>query len=1018
MRASYRGLRFRLLATLGVLFLGVLAVQFGIVKFCLLDQFVALETGYAERSIAQYRQSLQRARSELARVAALVAGHPALKAGSDEVERLAAPLGAFHVDALVRLDTAGNPLEEGKAPAGSANSGSALPLAELADRRPDIYRVSRERAALVTLHDTPVLVAAHEAGFGYVLLGRRLDPSGLEAFVREDQRGLTLSRIAQGSATSGVRVSRPTERMLVATAPIADGLGGPGYRLRAEIVPEVVVRGRQSLNQLQAFGVIFAIAFFGTLLILLNRWVLRRVEQLDRAVAEIASGGQGSIAEGEQHDDELARLSRRLDSTFAELQSAQQALQESEEHFRSLAESIDGAIVVHREDILYCNPATAELTGYSEAQLDGRSVMDLVHPDDRDRQRARMQARLRGDLSAARHQQVRLVTRSGEVRWVDIAAVLIRYGGQSAVLTAAFDVTEYKRIEERLAREKERMRVTLDSVSDGVVTTDTEGRVDYVNPVADELSGWSRGEAEGRYLQDILTIIDERTRQLMPDPVVRCLREGRSIRMDRAAALVSRHGDREYCVEVKAAPMHDASGQVTGAMVAMHDVTELRALAERMSYQASHDPLTDLVNRRELEARLEQCIGDARQQNERHALCYLDLDQFKVINDTCGHRAGDALLQEVADELRRNLRETDTVARLGGDEFGIILHDCDLETARRLADRFRGMLREFRFTWQGMPFDVGCSVGLVVITEDSPEAADLLALADAACHLAKEEGRNRIHVYAPDDIALTRQQGEMRWMHRIQRALEEERFQLYLQPIVALGDRDGPAPTSEVLMRMVDEDGSLVMPGEFLAAAERYGLMPSIDRWVADKTVRALKRENRGNGGERSVYSINVSGQTLGDEYFLHYMVDLIERSGIDASQLCFEITETAVVSNLEVARRFIGVLRNLGCCVALDDFGSGLSSFAYLKSLPVDLIKIDGQFVRTMLDSEVDHALVEIIVELGRIAGMATIAEFVENEALRDALHELGVDYGQGDFLGPPRPMHAPQKASANSAP
>lgn len=1016
MRASYKGLRFRILATLGVLFLGVLAVQFGVVQYFLLERFVELETGYAERSIEHSRQSLQRARSELARVAALVAGHPALKAGSDGVERLSGMLGAFHVHALVRLDSGGNPLDQGKALAASAATGSALPLAELADRRPEIYRARRERAALVSVDDAPVLIAAHETGFGYLLLGRRLDPSALDAFARGDQRSLTLSRVAEGSATSGVRVSRPADHMLVVTAPVPDGLGGPGYRLRAEIVPEVVGRGRQSLNQLQALGVVFAVAFFGTLLVLLNRWVLRRVERLDRAVADIASGAQGNIAEGEQHDDELARLAQRLDSTFGELQSAQQALQESEEHFRSLAESIDGAIVVHRYEILYCNPATAELTGYSQAQLQGRSVLDLIHPDDRDRQRSRMQARLRGDLSATRHQEVRLVTRSGEVRWVDVAAVLIRYGGKSAVLTAAFDVTDYKRIEAGLAREKERMRVTLDSVSDGVVTTDTEGRVDYVNPVAEELSGWSREEAEGRYLQDILTIIDEGTRQLMPDPVVRCLREGRSIRMDRAAALVSRHGDREYCVEVKAAPMHDALGQVTGAMVAMHDVTELRALAERMSYQASHDPLTDLVNRRELEARLEQCATDARQQNSQHALCYLDLDQFKVINDTCGHRAGDALLQQVAGELRRNLRETDTIARLGGDEFGIILYDCDLETARQLANRFRGMLREFRFTWQGMTFDVGCSVGLVVITEDSPDAADLLALSDAACHLAKEEGRNRIHVYAADDIALTRQQGEMRWMQRIQRALEEERFQLYLQPIVALTDREGPAPTSEVLMRMVDEGGSLVSPGEFLAAAERYGLMPSIDRWVADKTVRALKREKRSKPAERSVYSINVSGQTLGDEYFLHYIVDLIERSGIDASQLCFEITETAVVSNLEVARRFIGVLRNLGCCIALDDFGSGLSSFAYLKSLPVDLIKIDGEFVRTMLDSEVDHALVEIIVELGRIAGMATIAEFVENDALRDALYELGVDYGQGHFLGAPRPMHAPQKASANS--
>ena len=684
--------------------------------------------------------------------------------------------------------------------------------------------------------------------------------------------------------------------------------------------------------------------------------------------------------------------------------SSEQALRESEEKFRTLAETTDCAIFVWREGLLYVNPAMSFITGHTkEYLLVPTSWETIIHPDDRERIRNNARARLRGE-NVPRNYEFRIHTKDKEERWVDFTAGVITYNGESAVLGTAFDITDRKRAEQALRESEERLQVTLESIGDGVITTDVAGRIQYLNPVAEELTGWSNTKARGQVLSSVLQLKDENTRKVLPDPVQRCLNEKRNVHFQENALLTHSGGYREFSIDITASPIRNNADAVMGVVLVLHDVTTLRNMARQMAWQARHDPLTGLINRGEFEVRLEQAIESARSGHTQHALCYLDLDQFKIVNDTCGHIAGDELLKQLTAHLQARVRETDTLARLGGDEFGILLEHCPIEVASETAEMLREVVKKFRFSWKEKIFEIGASIGVVPITTDSGNIVDVLSAADSACYVAKDHGRNRIHVYQPQDIALVKRHGEMQWVHRLNQALGEGRFRLFFQKVLPLSP-DEHEHYGEILVRMVDEQGQMVLPMAFIPAAERYQMMPNIDRWVLSATLAAL-RDRKPTLGDVSICAVNLSGQSLCDDHFLASVVDILEASTIDPAKICFEITETAAIANLTRAMRFISVLKGMGCRFALDDFGSGLSSFMHLKHLPVDFLKIDGSFVRSMVKDPVDAAMVEAINRIGHVMGIRTIAEAVENQAVLGRLRDLGVNYAQGTVIARPEPF------------
>jgi len=424
---------------------------------------------------------------------------------------------------------------------------------------------------------------------------------------------------------------------------------------------------------------------------------------------------------------------------------------------------------------------------------------------------------------------------------------------------------------------------------------------------------------------------------------------------------------------------------------------------EPLTFKASHDTLTGLTNRLEFERRARHLLATQRSENDFHALCFMDLDQFKVINDTCGHVAGDELLRQIGRVFQATTRQSDTLARLGGDEFGVLMENCTLEQSQRVADSLLEVVRDFHFSWEEQSFRIGISIGLVAITHTMRDITDLMKQADAACYMAKDLGRNRIHVYRPDDTELARRQGEMQWLSQINRALDEDRFCLYAQPIVSLDGNE--KEHFEFLLRMFDEDGKIIPPGAFLPAAERYDLIDKLDAWVV-KNAFSLMATHADFFEQVHFASINLSGKSLTSPKFLEFIISEIRKTGIQANKICFEVTETVAISNLSSATTFISILKEIGCYFALDDFGSGLSSFGYLKSLPVDYLKIDGMFVKDIVDDPIDRAMVKSINDVGQVMGMQTIAEFVENDAIKSMLVDIGVNFAQGYGLGKPMPF------------
>lgn len=598
--------------------------------------------------------------------------------------------------------------------------------------------------------------------------------------------------------------------------------------------------------------------------------------------------------------------------------------------------------------------------------------------------------------------EVPLIRADGQEIWVHAQGCL-EYDGDTPVrVFGAFqDITERRELLESVSDSRELLRVTLESIGDGVITTDPKGCISWLNPVAERLTGWTPEAARGQSVDDVFLLVNEHTRNPVAHPINRCLKEQRIVGLEEDTLLLSKDG-REHGIEDSAAPILSEDGSLLGAVMVFHDVTEQRRLSGEMRYRARHDSLTGLINRVEFESRLQRLIEAEDERETQHGVLYIDLDQFKLVNDTCGHSVGDELLQKVASVLSGVIRSQDTVARLGGDEFGMILEHCPPEQTLRIAEKVCERVRNFRFVHEDHRFRIGSSIGVVQLRESWSSVSAVLQAADTACYAAKEAGRDRVHIYADSDDAIVGQRRETRWVRQIETALDDNRFVLCVQPIMPADParRAEATPRMELLLRMRGGDDELIPPTAFLGVAERFNLITRIDRWVVETARRWLVDTPGGN----AILFINLSGRSIGDNGFQKFALGLIgELDEALRRRMVFEITETSMITHLPLAREFLEAIQKLGVQVALDDFGSGVASFGYLKSLPIDYLKIDGQFVSSMLDDKLALAAVRAFIDVASVLEVPTIAEHVANEAVMQSLIDLGVHYVQGYYLGRP---------------
>ncbi len=676
--------------------------------------------------------------------------------------------------------------------------------------------------------------------------------------------------------------------------------------------------------------------------------------------------------------------------------------------FHELLGAVHEPIVIHGERIVLANQRFAGLFGREPPDLVGHHLAELVTADYSDLVADNVRRHLAGDPAAALY-EVEIEGTDRRMNRLELGGTPIRYRGAPAVVFTATEMisTETMATGAFASGARSRARATLESLGDGLLTTDVHGRIDYLNPSAEALLGHRLSDVDGKPFADVVTVVDEADRKALVDPVRQCLANGVRVSLGRRAVVVTSVDGSEHSIELTAAPLIGDNGEPSGAVVLLHDVTELRGIARQMTYQASHDALTGLVNRREFERRLQDNLELARSGAQTHVLCYLDLDRFKAVNDTSGHLAGDNMLRELAALLKDAVRDSDTVARIGGDEFALLLVGCPLEKAIQIAEDVSTAIRDYRFVWKDKIFTVGVSIGLVEIGRESTSAEDVMSAADSACYVAKNQSGGRVHVYSVRDEAMARQRGEIHWLQRLQHALRDGQFRLYTQQILAAPAQGSHGPAIEVLVRLIGDDGTVIVPAEFLKAAERYRLMSLVDRWVVQTALAALGRGALKLPPGRSL-SINLSGQTLGDATFLEFVVDCLDRTGVAPAQVCFEVTEASVVANLDYARRFIAVLHGMGCQFALDDFGSGLGSFTNLKTLPMDFLKIDGADMRDLGKDTVNQAMVAAMIKLARTLDFQIIAEQVEDAASLEAARGMGIQYIQGYIIGYPEPMQS----------
>ncbi|RJX30282.1 MAG: EAL domain-containing protein [Oxalobacter sp.] len=568
-----------------------------------------------------------------------------------------------------------------------------------------------------------------------------------------------------------------------------------------------------------------------------------------------------------------------------------------------------------------------------------------------------------------------------------------------------FPLRALQRANQALFTEKERAETTLHSIGDAVITTNVNGSINYINPAAQHLLGCSLNEALGKHITDVVGLCKAENDEKVDCPLEEALRQNASLSSGEGNVILKRDGSKVE-IEDSYAPIHGQNGEVTGGVVVMRDVSLTRNFMKQQTWEATHDALTGLTNRREFERRLQAALSDAKKTGNPHVLCYMDLDRFKLVNDTSGHAAGDELLIQIGMLLTARIRKTDCLARVGSDEFGLLLENCDIDIAFKIATEIKESIGHFVFSWSTRQHSVGVSIGLSLITKDHSHAAEIIAEADNACYWAKECGLDQVTISAASNQGLAARRSEISWVARINKAFRDNRFVLYQQVYRTLNTTAGLKEHIEVLIRMIDEEGKIIPPGHFLPAAERYALMPEIDRWVINQVFSQYDSLIRQRSGKPAIYCINLSGATINASDFLDYIREQKQQYNIDADAICFELTETVAVNNLQSARAFIEECKAMGFAFALDDFGSGTSSFGYLKALPVDYLKIDGSFVKDMEHDKVDQAMVETINHIGHLLGKFTIAEFVENDKIVEMLEAAGVDFAQGYGVNRPVPL------------
>jgi diguanylate cyclase (GGDEF)-like protein/PAS domain S-box-containing protein len=683
------------------------------------------------------------------------------------------------------------------------------------------------------------------------------------------------------------------------------------------------------------------------------------------------------------------------------------SLQESQRQLATLISNLHGTVYRCNNDpdwtMQFISDGCMPLTGYKPEELVAQrtiSYSELIHPEDTQMVWDSVQEAIK------KKQPFQLIyrisTRNGELKWVHEHGLGIFDKNNNLIALEGFieDITERKQAEKKLQEINKRFKTSFTNAAIGMALVSPDHSIIETNQTFCNMLGYTEEELTGTFFKDITH----------PEDVEISLEQHRKLI---AGEIDKYHFEKRY--------LHKQGHQVWGmlsvslvrdednasplyAIAQIQDITDRKQADKQLSYQATHDALTGLVNRREFERRTEQLLSSIKQNNDEHALCFMDLDQFKIVNDTCGHAAGDELLRQLGSALINIVRHRDTLARLGGDEFGILIEHCSLDDAQRVATSLLKAVQNYQFLWEEHNFKIGVSIGLVAIKDTTSNLTELFKDADAACYMAKSMGRNRIHVYHEGDEKIAQHHGEMQWVTRINQALEEDRFYLYAQSIESLANNTEDKHY-ELLLRMKDEQGKIIPPGAFLPAAERYNLITKLDSWVIKKTFLLLA-ENPAFLKQTQFISINLSGQSLTDSNIFDFIVSELEQSSIEGNKICFEITETAAISNLNTATKFISRLKNLGCQFALDDFGSGLSSFGYLKNLPVDYLKIDGMFVKDIVQDPIDHAMVKSINDIGHVMNMKTIAEFVENDEIKGMLREIGVNYAQGFGIGKPQPF------------
>lgn len=708
------------------------------------------------------------------------------------------------------------------------------------------------------------------------------------------------------------------------------------------------------------------------------------------------------------NNDQKIMLTRLANVTAKALTFRADAISEIDQHsakLNSVIENSADAIITESLDgiVTTWNDAAERIFGYAATDIIGTPITRLV-PKDRLYEVNVFIEKILDDKRIANYETKR-ITKSGNVIDISLSLSAIKdiNGKIYAVSKIVRDITHIKTLQDAIKNEHRRLKVTLDSIGDGVITTDATGKIEYLNPVAEALTKWQTSEAKGKLLTEVFHIINEHTRAPTTNPVERCIKENRIVNLEAGTILVDKLGN-EYAIEDSAAPIRNNGKEVSGVVLVFHDATLKRQMTSEINYRATHDHLTGLINRAEFENHMTALLKKKHGDNDTHALMFIDLDQFKIINDTSGHAAGDELLTQISKVMNSCIRTTDIFARIGGDEFAVILPKCNVKKALSIGNKLCKTVGEYRLNFEGQKFSVSASIGLVVMDHTWESMSDILKAADNACYAAKSDGRNRVHLHHPADNAISTRLNEALWARRVEVALDENQFELFFQLIQPLVPN--ALPHAEILIRIIDNDNQLINPGLFIPAAERFNMMPKVDLWVIKKTMGWIKQHEQALNNINSI-SINLSGQSLNDTEFHQAIYQLIGSEAIDAAKLCFEITETATITNVNHATAFINEMKEaFNVKFSLDDFGSGASSFGYLKNLPVDYLKIDGQFIKDLADNEISQATVKCIVEVAKVTNKKTIAEWVDNTKVQSLLKSMGVDYVQGFSIHKPAPL------------